>query len=76
MPQSKIRIKVSETILLMCGGEKDHSIFTGAVGVYKQICKGMKWSEQEMLLVPGVLSKGEIVKTDYLKQAEELGRSI
>lgn len=76
MPQSKIKIKVSETMLLMCGGEKDHSIFTGAVGVYKQICKGMKWSEQEMILVPGVLGKGEIVKTDYLKQAEELGRSI
>ncbi len=73
---SPIKIKVSEAALLMCAGETEPEVFHGAVATYQQLCRGMGWSERGMVLAPGVLERGAIEHTVYLKQAENLGRNL
>lgn len=73
---SPIKLKIAEAALLMCGGEKEMEIFSGAVATYEQLCKGMGWKNQGMVLAPGILEKGAVKSTVYLEQAEELGKKF
>ncbi len=73
---SPIKVKISEAVLLMCAGENEPEVFNGAVATYQQLCRGMRWNDSGMVLASGILEKGTIVKTHYLKQAEELGRRL
>lgn len=73
---SPVKIKISEAALLMCAGESDPEVFHGATATYQQLCRGMGWNNRGMILAPGVLEKGAIEHTAYLKQAEDLGRGI
>lgn len=75
-PKCPVNIKLSESALLMCGGEKEQEAFSGAVGVYKQLCRGMNWQDKGIIIASGVLQKGEIAQTEYLKQSQELGERI
>lgn len=76
MPQSPVQMKISETALLICGGYGNLEVFDGAIGTYKQICKGFQWEDRGMVVAAGVMEKGAVTGTDYLKQSEILGKSI
>lgn len=60
----------------MCAGENNYGIFEGAFNTYKQLCKGMNWIDKGSVFAYGILNKGAIANTDYLKSAEELGYSF
>lgn len=73
---SPVKMKISESALLMCAGEQNPDVFGGAVATYKEICNGLHWNNRGIILAPGVLEKNAIAKTDYLTQAEALGQTI
>lgn len=71
---SPIKMKITKSAMMVCGGEKDFEAFTGVVGIYNQLCRGLHWTNKGIIIANGILPKGEIVHTDFLKQAEELGK--
>lgn len=76
MPQSPRKIKIRETALLICGGENDAESYSGAIDTYKHISNFLQCKDRGMVVATGLLEKGAIASTDYLKKAEELGKSI
>lgn len=70
------KMKITSAALLMCGGESDPGIFNGVVETYRRLCAGLHWEDLGMVLAPGILEKGAISGTGYLKQCEILGRNI
>lgn len=76
VPQSPAKMKIEETALLLCGGDDNLESFGGAIETYKQISKNYGWKDKGMVVARGVMEKGAITDTDYLKQAEALGKSV
>ncbi|WP_026888873.1 flavodoxin family protein [Clostridium beijerinckii] len=72
--QKKINIK--ESMLIVCGEEKDESAFDGIISTYKRINAYQQWTDVGTLIVPGVLNKGDVLSTNYIVQAEMMGRNI
>lgn len=70
------KLNIKESMLLVCGEENNESAFDGIITTYKLICSYQKWTDRGQLVVPGVLDKGDILSTDYLVRAEEMGRNI
>lgn len=75
-PQSPVRMKISETALLICGGDNNLEVFGGAIESYKQISKNYGWEDRGMVVAQGVMEKGAVTDTDYLEKAEKLGKTI
>lgn len=67
---------IQESMLLVCGEGEEQSDFEGLIKTYQMIARYQKWRDAGVLVAPGVLEKGDIVKTDFLKEAEQMGRSI
>lgn len=70
------RLPVRECALLICAGDDNERVFTGAVEAYKNIAWYMQWQNRGMLIVPGVNDIGDIEKTTALQDAENMGRRI
>lgn len=73
---SPVSLHGKDCALLLVGGAEDVSDFDAAVGVYQNIAHYLQWQDQGVLLATGVNDKGEITKTSFLAQAEEMGRNI
>lgn len=69
-------LKITESVLLTCGGDKESEIFDGIIGTYKRMVHYMKWTDKGIIAVPDVYDIGDIKKTDALERAEELGKTI
>ena len=69
-------ISEKESVLIACGGTDDEKDFEGMVSTYKLIAKYLKWDVRGTLLVKGVNEKGEVKNTEFLKEAEALGKGI
>lgn len=67
---------IQESILLTCGEGEEQSDFEGLIKTYQRMASYQKWNDTGILVVPAVLEKGDILKTDYLKKAEQMGRAI
>lgn len=76
VPQCPSKMKISETALLICGGDHEHYLYSGAIDTYKHISERFQWKDRGMVIATGVMEKGEITSTDYLKQSETLGKNI
>lgn len=72
----KKKLKVSACALLVCGGDTDETYYEGLVTSYKRLARFLGWQDAGTILVPGLHDKDEILQTDGLQRAEELGRSI
>lgn len=72
----KKKINIKESILLVCGEEKDESAFDGIISTYKRIHTIQQWTDIGTLVVPGVLNKGDVSSTNYLVQVEMIGANI
>ena len=68
------RLKAS--MLLACAETSEMADFAGLVKSYELIASYQKWTDLARLLIPSVAEKGDILRTDALKKAEELGRSV
>lgn len=69
-------LKIKECALLVCAGDTNESSFEGVVDSYKLIAEHMGWTDHGRILMPGLLAKDDILKTDGLSRAEKLGKSI
>ncbi|OOM19136.1 hypothetical protein CLOBE_54480 [Clostridium beijerinckii] len=70
------KINIKESMLIVCGEEKDESAFDGIISTYKRISAYQQWTDVGTLIVPGVLNKGDVLSTNYIVQAEMMGRNI
>lgn len=75
VPDCPKPLQIKEAILLICGGEGE-KVFDGATASFQLILDFMKWQNKGMLVAPHVNAKGEILKTDFLEQAELLGSTL
>ncbi len=76
MPQRKVSLKIKESILLVCAAGVDMKIFDGVIGTYRGIVDYLSWKDSGILTVPGVQNRGDVLKTDALHKAEQLGNSL
>lgn len=65
-----------ESAFLVCGELAGEQIFNGVIDMYKGIADYMKWADRGIITVPEVFAKGDILKTDALDRARDLGRSL
>ena len=70
------KLKIKESILLVCAGAGNKSKFDGIVTTYRLITEFYDWTNKGCLIVPGVLNKKDILSTDYLNAAEKMGYNI
>ncbi len=69
-------LNIKDSALLACAGNPREDSFDGLVSSYKLSAGHMGWKDNGIILVPGLMAKDDILKTDGLKRAEELGKSI
>jgi len=69
-------LKITESALLICGGDKDPGVFSGAVETYKNMVMYMEWKDRGVLVVHDVNDRGDIQKTSALTDAENMGRDF
>ncbi len=69
-------LQATESVLLVCGSDKKIEIFDGIIGTYKGMTNYLKWTDRGIIAVPDISNVGDIKKTDALKQAEKLGKTI
>lgn len=67
---------IQESMLLVCGECGELSDFEGLIKTYQRIALYEKWKDAGILVAPAVLEKGDILKTDFLEKAEQMGRAI
>ncbi|MDR2009090.1 MAG: flavodoxin family protein [Bacteroidales bacterium] len=72
----KREIKIKESMLIVCAETDDMTDFDGIVRSYELINRYMDWEDCGKLLIPEVSHIGDILKTDALQKAEELGKTI
>lgn len=76
VPACKKKLRLKESLLMMCCADETESSFDGAVTTYRQIAGFLKLQDRGTLLVPGVSAKGEITSTGALDRAEALGAGL
>lgn len=76
-PHAKRTLKIKESVLLAtaAGNEKDGD-FEGLKATYKSIADYMGWQDRGWVLAGEVSEHGEIIKTPYLHEALELGKTL
>lgn len=70
------KLNIKESMLLVCGEDNNESSFDGIVNTYKLILSYQKWTDRGHLVVPGVFNKGDILSTEYLVHAENMGNNV
>lgn len=70
------KLNVTDCMLLVCGEDADVSNFDGIIRTYQIFTSYLKWADKGQLIIPGVFNKGDILSTDYLVRAEEMGNNI
>lgn len=67
------QLAFKEMALLGCGEDTAADMFDGMTRAYELIANYLKLTDRGQVLVPGVLEKGDIEKTDGLARADALG---
>lgn len=67
---------IQDSMLLACGETKEESDYEGLIKTYQIIAKFNKWNDAGILVAPAVSDIGDIIKTDFLKKAEQMGQAI
>lgn len=71
-----VTLKVKESLLIVCGAAENQEEFQGITKSYESIADYMKWANKGTITVMGMHKKGEVLKTDWLKKIEEIGKNI
>lgn len=76
-PKALRPLKIKESVLLACAGEAtDTHVFDGLVLTFTGILHYLNWKNAGVLTIPAVQDKGDILKTDALDNAEQLGMGL
>lgn len=70
------KLKLSESVLLMCAEDSRDQAFVGAVGTYREICDYLGLTDRGVVAVTGVNNVGDIAGHAKLKDAEALGAAL
>jgi len=69
-------LKIKESALLICGADDVEATFGATIQSYRYLIGYYKWASRAELIVTNVNEKGDVLKTDWLRQAEMLGKSF
>lgn len=69
-------IKMKDSILLVCGEEKEKKAFDGIVKSYTMMANYCGWNDLGAVISTGVGEKGDIVKTGILDEIKKMGKDI
>ena len=78
----KRKLKIKESVLMVCAGIKNIKDFEGIIKTYEEIIfyssswTSCKWKNAGILTVSNVYNIGDIRKTDGLIKAKEMGENI
>ena len=75
-PHCPRKLKLAESALLMCAEDDRPEAFKGPLETYTSIVDYTGWKDRGTLLISGVNTKGDILKTDALERAEIMGRAV
>jgi multimeric flavodoxin WrbA len=67
---------LKESALLLALGDSDEATYKHTSGSYKDIVEYMGWKDLGVVAAKGVNKKQDILKSDALRKAEELGRGV
>jgi len=70
------QLKIRETALIMCGADDTEEPFHAAIESYRHLIGFFGWKNLGELIVPNVNKKGDVLKTDGIRRAFELGKNI
>ena len=73
---SELRAKNQSAILLSAGGDSNKWVMDGIKTHFDVLCKYLNWNNKGSVLAFGCSTAEEIEKTQYLKEAMELGQSL
>ncbi len=65
-----------ESYLLVCGEESDKSAYDNIIYTYNQMGNFLNFKDAGILVASGLGAAGKVQETDFLKQAEALGRNV
>jgi multimeric flavodoxin WrbA len=72
----KNKLKIRQSILIVCAALDDTGIFEGIIKTYELISKYQGWEKREILTVPNVNKIGDIKNTTGLEKAKNIGLNI
>jgi multimeric flavodoxin WrbA len=75
-PEGKKRIAVKESILLLSLGDTEDATYSHAALSYKDIADFMGWKDRGIIAAKGVNKKTDILKSEALVKAGDLGRTV
>ena len=75
-PKSPNKLNIKESCLIACAEDSDEEVFDGTAGTYKGIVNYLKWKDCGILTVPSVHKAGDVLRTEYILKAEEMGKNI
>ena len=68
--------KIKKGILLVCGADENLDGYAGIVKSYELMLDCLKWGDAGQIIAVNVTEKGDVLKTDFPSQAEQLGAGI
>ena len=68
--------RIKTGILLVCGADENLEGYSGIVKSYELMLDCLKWGDSGRIIATNVTEKGDVLKTDFPSQAEQLGESI
>jgi len=69
-------LAIQESVLLVCGECEGVFIFEGVIDMYRGLAEYLKWKNRGIVAVPQVFHAGDVLQTDGLQQARELGTRL
>jgi multimeric flavodoxin WrbA len=72
----KKKLKIKESILMVCAETDDKKDFDGIIRTYELITNYQGWKNNIILTIPNVNEIGEIKNTDGLEKAKKIGLNI
>ena len=76
VPRCPYKLNIKESCLITCAEDNNEEVFDGIIGNYKGIVNYLKWEDRGILTVPSVHGAGDVLKTDFIFKAEEMGKNI
>lgn len=76
VPTCEVQLSGKEFILLSCADGEDESAFEVITALCQGFADYMQWTFRDKILVPRLVGEEEILETDALSKAKELGESF
>jgi len=69
-------LKNKEAFLMVCGEDDELKNYEGIIKTYEIVSDYIGWKNHGYLIASHVNERGDILKTDFLEKAENIGRQI